>query len=68
MIAPNEGIFDIVIIFLMEWFPEAKTKLKKIFTLDRVRLLGFLFKSTEELEANLVMSLSDVKSCLIVLV
>ena len=45
----------------MKWFPEAVTKL----TPDKVSVLGFLLESSEELEDNLVSSLSD-KSYLIV--
>lgn len=46
--------------FLVEWFPEAITTCFKNLTPDRVSLLGFLLESFEELEANLVLYLSDV--------
>lgn len=46
----------------MEWFLEAIIKFKKTLILDRVSLLEFLLESSEELEADLVLSLSDIKS------
>lgn len=66
-----KSIFGIVIFFFpllnyffMEEFPNTVTKLIKL--VDRLRLLGFLLESSEELEAILVLTESSFAFYLIV--